>query len=488
MQDEKLYDAFSKIQPDDALKKRIEDRIEVREMKKASIKHTGRIILVAAIVMAMATTVFAMSPAGQETINSIIAYFQNDKATEISSLEDLEKYNEEIGASVTKDGYTLTLDNVAADDNFIHVFYTITSDNTPFYAVEGAWGDLGFPQMDISVVINGQLAGCATNHNSHDGYFVDEHTYKVVEKYNIATLDIPDNFKVELFGDVIIKGYTPEDEPRVSAKLYRQGYESITDEDRASVWYVCADIDKSSVKVETVTREINAELPWLDAKVEKAVLSPFGNQLVIMTEPSGNPDVVARVDSFALFDENGTALDLLNTDLQGSIDGSSRNSIEFLKADRDTKQLKFVPLKFNEHGDADTPKQKIGTYPLKYKVSDYGSVVVTDVRITDGEIAIDYYKDGFVMYDPGFVLMDNNGNNAEPGGKLGCVLYTDTHYNTNSYTARYVYDAYDENGQKIPPDEGVSAQSLRNSFTTLGVCEQKYVRLDFDKAVTVDLK
>lgn len=116
----------------------------------------------------------------------------------------------------------------------------------------------------------------------------------------------------------------------------------------------------------------------------------------------------------------------------------------------------------------------------------YGSVVVTDVRITDGEIAIDYYKDGFVMFDPGFVLTDNNGNNAEPGGKLGCVLYTDTHYNTNSYTARYVYDAYDENGQKIPPDESVSAESLRDSFTTLGVHEQKYVELNFDKAVTVD--
>ena len=125
--------------------------------------------------------------------------------------------------------------------------------------------------MDVSVVINGHLAGFGSTHNSHDGYFVDEHTYKVVDKYNISVLDIPDNFKVELFGDVIIKGYTPADEPRVSAKLYRQGYETIKDEDRARVWYVCADIDKSSVKVETVTREINTKLSWLDA-INKLIL------------------------------------------------------------------------------------------------------------------------------------------------------------------------------------------------------------------------
>ena len=120
--------------------------------------------------------------------------------------------------------------------------------------------------------------------------------------------------------------------------------------------------------------------------------------------------------------------------------------------------------------------------------SGYGSVVVTDVRFSDGVIAIDYYKDGFILYDPGFQLTNDAGENAEPGGKLGCVLYTDVHHETNSYTARYVYDAFDEDGNRIPADESVSAEALKANFTTLGVCDNNDVTLDFDNMVVVDLK
>ena len=51
----------------------------------------------------------------------------------MTSLEQLANFNDSIGKSISKDGYTLTLDNVAADDNFVHVFYTVTSENEPFY-------------------------------------------------------------------------------------------------------------------------------------------------------------------------------------------------------------------------------------------------------------------------------------------------------------------------------------------------------------------
>lgn len=62
------------------------------------------------------------------------------------------------------------------------------------------------------------------------------------------------------------------------------------------------------------------------------------------------------------------------------------------------------------------------------------------------------------------------------------------HYNTSSYTARYVYGKYDENGKPIPMDDSVSEQALREKFTTLGVFEQMYFELDYDKAVTVNLE
>lgn len=446
--------------------------------------------IAAAITTITAVSAFAMSPTGQDAINSIIAYFQNDSATEMTSMEELAKYNKEIGVSCAKDGYTLTLDNVAADDNFIHVFYTIKSESVPFY--EGSdpktamYSDPVNPQMTVDLVINGILAGFGTNHNSHDGYFVDNYTYKSAAKYNVASMDFPDIFKIELFGEVVDNNSDLSD---AYLKLFKMnGYDEITEEDKKSLWYVSADVDKSKVKVESVTKDINAKLPWMNAVLDKAVFSPFGNQLVMSTAEGAGEDEMLRIDLMALFDEKGNALDLLNTDLCGGVSGSSKNSLEFLKADKDISKLKLVPVKFNDHGDCDVKELAIGSYPMVYKVNNYGNVVVTDVRFSDGQVAIDYYKDGFVMYDPGFLLMDKNGENAEPGGKLGCVGYTDVHYDTNSYTAKYVYDAMDNEGKPIPMDDKYKAENLKKTITTLGVYEQMYVELDYNNALDVNLK
>lgn len=463
---------------------------DLRERKQYMKYRILKTAAVTAVLTAiLATTAFAMSPAGQEAINSIIAYFMNENATEMTSMEELAKYNDEIGKSVTKDGYTLTLDNVAADDNFIHIFYTITSDEAPFYEGDdpktAIYSDAVGPQMGVEIAINGELAGYASNHNTVDGYFVDNYTYKSAAKYNVAGRDIPDIFKVELFGEVV---YADGELSETYLKLFKMGrYPELTEEEKASLWYISADVDKSKVKVESVIKDIYARLTWMDGTLEKAVFSPFGNQLVISV-PSSDYDESFRADQFALFDENDNALDVINSDLRGNSDGSSRNSLEFLKADKDTSKLKLVPVKFNEHGDANMPTLPVGKYPLEYKVNNYGSVVVTDVRFSDGLVEIDYYKDGFVMYDPGFRLLDKNGENAEPGGKLGCVHYTDVHYDTNSYTARYVYDACEDDGTPIPMDDSVKADALRNTIVSIGVVEQMYIELDFGNALMIDLK
>lgn len=482
MHEDNLKEIFSKITPDNALKNRIEDRIEGRMMKKTTVKRTRHIALVAACVAAVGlTTAFAAG--------NVISYFSSEKAIEITSMEKLAEYNEEIGESVSKDGYTLTLDNVAADDNFIHVFYTVKSDQTPFYDGDDPKAvmlsdAIRKPQMEVDIAINGEMAGWTTNHNTIDGYFADNYTYKSAAKFNVAGMEIPDVFNVELFGEVV---YPDSELSEAYLKLFKMGgYEEMTDEDKASMWYVSADVNKSKVKVATVTKDINAKLTWTDGTLEKVIFSPFGNQLVISTPASG--DDAMRADLFALFDENDKALDVINTDLRGSMSSISRNSLEFLKADKDTSKLKLVPLKFNEHGDAEVPEYALGTYPISCKVNNYGSVVITDVRIKDGEVDIDYYKDGFVMFNPGFCLLDDEGNNAEPGGKLGCVHYTDVHYDTNSYTARYVYDALDDKGNPIPMPEDLKAENLKNKLAKIGVIEQMYIELDYDNAVAVDLK
>lgn len=487
-----------KINPVD-IKRRVNKTLnaDLQERKLYMKYKLFKTALTAALITAItAASAFAVSPVGKEAIGNIISYFQSDKAEELSNIEELAKYNEEIGKSCSKDGYTITLDNVAADDNFIHIFYTIKSDSMPFY--DSANSDTAIcvnvlnSEFWTECVINNSLA-CSSNHNSLYGYFADPYTYKAAEKYNVAVSDIPDVFTVELYADKQRKDGSP-----IIDKLYDGNIKNITNEDREKIWYVSTEINKSIAKSKCVTKDINVKLPWTNGAIaEKVVFSPFGNQLVMVSDAKeANPmlgyvehDEFARLDQFALYDENGTCLDMLNTDLKWQEDGSSRNSLEFLKGDSGIKQLKFVPMEYIDVEDnVDVVSQKIEEFPLIYEESEYGKVVVTNIRFSDGEIDIDYYHDGFIPYNPGFVLTGANGEDAEPGDKFSCILYTDVHYETNSYTARYVYDKLDENGNHIPADESVSAEALKKNLVNLGIYKKPWFRLDFENTITVDFK
>ncbi len=495
---DEINGAFSKITAPDGMKDRILHAMEEKEMKRKNIKRSKYIAAIAACVGVIGiTTAFAASPAGQEAISSIMEYFRNEQSMKMTSLEELARFNEEIGASVKKDGITLTLDNVAADDNFVHVFYTITSD-TPFYEGDDQYSNEVWDKLLwVECGINGSVAGYDSNNNNGDSYFADEYTYKAMRKYNISTETIPDNFKVELFGE--INGSFVDDplENSLFDLIWSDKLGEITDEQKANAWYVCADVDKSAAEVETTSRAIGVTL---DSGIilDKAVFSPFGNQIIVRTEAGGDLDedstdyLLRKVDDFALFDENGTCLDMLNAGASMGADGSSLNSFEFLKADADTKKLTIVPTHYEEPESDNrvtltTVKLADITYPFTVE-SEHGKTVITDVRIYDGCVEIDYYIDGYVKYGPYFELLNDAGENAEPGGKFGCILNTEVHYDTNSYTDIYSYDAHDENGNRIPMGESESAEAIKKNFTTLEITTVNGYVLEEDKAVTVDLK
>lgn len=473
-----------KIDPSD-IKSRVQQSLadclpERRIYMKHKIQNMAAIA--ASLVAVSAASAFAITPAGQAAIGNIISYFGNDRAVEITSYEELSKYNDEIGISASNFGYTLTLDNVAADDNYLHVFYTVTSDEKPFYED----GDMSH-EMNLNnyfwdtCKIDGQDAD-TYNHNEYDGYFADNKTYKGVSKYNVSSINIPDNFKLDF--SVILDVKSSGDTSDLSNKIT-----------------VSSNIDKSKIKVATVTKDVNQTL-WNGSDViEKIIFSPFGNQFIIKSDMPDNQDSDEQetsigIGGFALFDENGTSLDILNTDTVGTINGVSRNSFEFLKAGINTKKLSFVPVNFNtdaasyKQDTADTLiKKKIGSYPLVFEVSDVGKVVVTDVRISDGLIEIDYYYDGYVIADAEFGILDDSGNNVYPeNNDIRCLYDIDVDHKNNSYTAKYQYYYYDENDRMVPASKEVNTAFLTQKFTTLSLSSEAFVQLDFDNAITVDVK
>lgn len=482
MRENDLRRVFVKIEPDVALKGRIINRIDHLEdnnMKHASKKGIRRTVVIAACITAVSiTTVFAAG--------NIISYFQSEKSVELTDMNALSRYNEEVGVTASNHGYTLTIDNLATDDNFMHVFYTLKQDN-------------GFTEQDgekhlwFICRINGQVANFG-NHNEEYGYLSEDGSYKGVLKLNIASMKIPETFKFEMYSaeGSQLNGEFEGD------YLYRDGVQ-LTESDISKLLYVSTTANKSSVKTKSIVRNIHRKfsVPYYDkdnnlktgeAEISKVVFSPFGNQIIVKDKCKGAG--ATSVSGWALFDENGKSLDILNTDFTGSPEGAeSTNAIEFLKADINTKYLKFVPMKQDTYEFLRMNTQAIGTYPLTFKVNRYGNVVVTDVRITDGKIEIDYFKDGFSSPDPDFKLLDKEGNKAESLEKHGCLQTTRVHHNTNSYTIIYeYYTEYDESGNKVPFEKSsVSKENLEKQFTQIGIGEYEFM-LDYDNAIDMNLK
>lgn len=479
-----------KIDPSD-IKSRVNNALadDLRE-RRIYMKHKIRKMtaIAASLVVISAASAFAITPTGQAAIENIMSYFQDKRAVELTSYEELAKYNDEIGVSASGFGYTLTLDNVAADDNFVHVFFTLTSDETPFYK-EGEPDTILGMARDFweECKINGEYADIF-NHNDEEGYFADPNTYKGVKKYNVSGMNIPDNFNLEFFIT-----YTPDYENEEDVRDFTEN------NDKALILSVSADIDKSKVKVNTITKELNLPLWNENTIAEKLIFSPFGNQLVVKTKYDSSDENSMHDSGFALFDENGTALDILNTDLCGTVDGTSTNSFEFLKADTNTKKLTFVPLssKIKEDNSdvmfgEECEYQKIGTYPIEFQLSEYGKVVVTDVRITDGRIEIDYYNDGFILYDPEFGILDDTGNDCVMlmlmRNDIRCLYDVKVNHANNSYTATYQYYYDDENGKEVSASKECNAEVLKKGCTQLSLHKQDFLQLDYDNAITVDIK
>ncbi len=481
MHREDFEKVFSKIEPDDALKNRIIDRIEENEMKKSTLKKTTRIsAAVACVAIISITTAFAAG----NIVGNMISYFQSDKAVDITSMAELAEYNEEIGATASYGGYTVTIDNLATDDNFMHVFYTLKKDDAPMTEDDyNLW---------FLCRINGKLANLGNN-NKDEAYLSEDGTYKGVMKLNIANMEVPDTFTLEMYAETSIKSESQFE----GDYLYRDNV-TLTDADKAKLLYVSTTAKKTSVETKSIVKEVNKKSPLTyydengneqqgEIEISKVVFSPFGNQLVVKDTCEGYGGM--KLSGSAIFDENGQSLDVLNTDLCGGRVGvETTNMIEILKATPNTKALKIVPVAGTmSYNEEKSTTQQIGTYPLVFKTSAYGSVVVTDIRFSDGAFEIDYYKDGFVMYDPYFQTMDKDGNNIEPGGKLGCLLTTEVHHDTNSYTAKYSYDEYDERGNKLPLNESVSKEKLQQSFTHLLIGYYDF-KLDYDNAIDISLK
>lgn len=367
-------------------------------------------------------------------VKKIIEYFSTGESLYQSDKKEFEKLGVDLNLTTKDQGIEFILDSASLDDNYLTIFYTIKSEKN-IKEIDGIHEDPDFANPYIGGYIDGKDI-IHLGQIESEAKFSSNNELKGMQKIDVSYIKIDNNIQVEFKIDEIfgIKGN----------------------------WSVTAKIDKSKATKDTYRYEIDEDFLFervvklqeksINAKnninIERVIISPLANKIVI-NDKAENTNIYLNTaigSDFALFDQNGKSLDVIDKGRSGPNPktGISTNSTEFLKADKDTKSLTLVPLGFDESiKNHELEPQSIDELPIVFKTSMYGNVVLEDVQIADKEIRYTYYKDGVVPFTPHISFFDENKNEIIINGGL---TKTAIDRKTGKYTAIWSFE--DSEGSK----------------------------------------
>lgn len=398
-------------------------------------------------------------------IRHIVDYFSANKESMYKSdEEEFEKLKVDLNLSTKKKGIEFKLDSASIDDNYLTIFYTIKTEKN-IKEIEGANEDAYFANPFISAYINGKDI-------IHSGPIESEATFssynelKGMNKIDVSYIKIDDNMNVkfkidEIFG---IKGNWSVNTKIDKSKAQNDTYRYELDKD-----FVLNKKYKIDGKNKQIKNNVN---------IERVIISPLANKIVINEKVKGADSEwdPIMMSSFALFDQEGKSLDVIDkggsgTDLQTGI---ATNSIEFLKADKNTKSLTLVPFDYNEHiTESILDPQSIDNLPIKFKTSEYGNVVLEDIQITDKEIKYTYSKEGVSPFTQGgFLLFDENKNEILIDGGFSKIAID---RKTGKYTETINFEGYNVD------------KSLLKKVKNISTYTNNSTKLMYDQQMKIDL-
>jgi len=349
--------------------------------------------IIAAAIIISSTAVFANNV---PIVKDIVTFFKSHMVLKDSKDTDsYEKYGKSIGKTVASSGVSITIDNVACDDNYLVLFYTAEGDGEKTINGQG-----GVP------IIQGVHGNFKVN-----GKKVDNKVDTIGDSY--ITED--GKIKGRLKADISKETFT--DELNIDFKAFAAM-------DKRGEWNFSLKVSKAATMKDTKIVNVNKEyvVKFQDhenhIKIEKVSITPFANSIVI-SESFLNRMNIDPLSFFALYDDKGNSLDILRKGGFRSSKTGARNSFEFIKGGKDMKSIRLVPvaLHFDRPVKGITsPIADIDTFPRELKVSDRGSVVVQKVEFTDISTKIYYTLKGYIadwgMSGDDFFFVDDKGKDA----------------------------------------------------------------------------
>ena len=317
------------------------------EVQPAKKRRAPRLAVCIGIAAAMVVGAAAAAPAVLEMAQNAIDYFDQNQHSEYANYQGkYEQFNAAVGMSDTNGEQTLTIDNIAVDDSYMLVFYTLKS-KTP---IELAGTDdepqswrVRWTAPTFFAQVNGkQLDTTGTVENESA---------------------MPDAYTLTGVHRIVLKEALPE---QFDLILYDGGSSDISQSD----FQFEMSVDKSAVAVETLTVEpkqdftVDLSAEWNgetihahhEPRIERVSISPFGSTITLSEE------AVDPLTNFVLRDDQGNFLPILYTGSVGSEIGRATNTFEFLGADLDTRSVTLIP--YLPEGRSHKVTGAVNTLPL----------------------------------------------------------------------------------------------------------------------------
>lgn len=291
-------------------------------------RRPARTVLCIGIAAALVVGAAAAAPTVLEMARNTISYFTQYSGSQYAEYQGkYEKYNAAVGMSDTNGDQTLTIDNLAVDDSYMLVFYTLKS-KTPIEVRSGE----GVP---LSTRINWTAPTFFAQVN---GKQLD--TTGAIE--NEATM--PDEYTLTGVHRIVLKKALPD---QFDLVLYDGSSSDINDAN----FQFAMSVDKSAVAVETLTVEPKQDFTvdfstefdgqtyhlHYEPRIERVSISPFGSTITL-SEQAEDP-----MTNFVLRDDKGNYLPVISNGSVGGGIGRATNSFEFLGANLDTQSVTLIP-------------------------------------------------------------------------------------------------------------------------------------------------
>ncbi len=308
--------------------------LEERKSKEGFIRLKRRIIIPIVVATVALGGVILANDLPQKIINGIRRFFESSPGAKYETDEfALNKLEQPIGLAAEKDGVALQIESVALDDNFLNIFYTMHSQEViPKQDEQGNVAWLYAPGMKLK--IDGQPWEYMNNGQNTDAYLEDEYTIKVMERINVAHLQLPKKFELEV--------------------------DFINPCQKEGEWIINIPVEKLETPSRIInvneSRQINTTTAYrnhqeegktiFDICVEKVIFSPLASQIVISEK---NVEGKEPFSNFVLFDQDGNNLDIITqwAGISGEMkDEESRNGFEFIASDN-LEKLILVPMQFH---------------------------------------------------------------------------------------------------------------------------------------------